>query len=282
MPTESSQGNDTLHQKAETEFQSLNTAGLGLVILELESELATAQSELAEYQSLLQDLPAIYEDKFRQHLRSTVQDIRQLLDERKVLREQVSTALANPPIPQRLAAAAEDVPSESYQGRSLEVFRQTFLSSLKLVPVLRNFLARLVSSGNRFSRPSKIVLISGGVLVGSILISKAFFVGTQQSLPVGSQALRKSLATPNSLALKLVARGGESWVSIENLSGRKLLDVILGDGETRLVDIGAGLRIRSGRPDLLYLGIGSSPLKQLGGISDLDWTEIRQPGLNTL
>lgn len=53
-----------------------------LVLPGLEAELSEARSELADYELLLQDLPAIYEDKFRQHLRSTAQNIRQLLDER--------------------------------------------------------------------------------------------------------------------------------------------------------------------------------------------------------
>jgi chromosome segregation ATPase len=66
------------------------TARLGA----LESQVAEAQAELEEYQRLLNELPEIYEEKFRQKLHSVAQEIRQLLNERKALQQQLGQALA--------------------------------------------------------------------------------------------------------------------------------------------------------------------------------------------
>ena len=60
----------------------------------LGSQVAQAQAELEEYQRLLNELPGIYEGKFRQKLRSVDQEIRQLLNERKALQQQLGQALA--------------------------------------------------------------------------------------------------------------------------------------------------------------------------------------------
>ena len=56
-------------------------------IAALEQHVAQAQVELEEYQRLLKELPGIYEGKFRQQLRAVIQEIRELLDERKGLQK---------------------------------------------------------------------------------------------------------------------------------------------------------------------------------------------------
>ena len=247
------------------------------VLLELEAELARARSELAHYESLLQDLPAIYEGKFRQHLRATAQNIRQLLDERKLLQEQVSIALANPPKLHSLSAVADDGPEGCHPRRDLAVHFPSFLPFLKLGIFFRSASKSFASLWARSSLPWKSIAVSGGALLGLAIISYSLFPASRLGPPDDSQKLGKSAVLPRASALTVVAKGGQSWILIEGDGGRLLHDVVLGDGETRTVNIGSGLRIRSGRPDLLYFGIGSEPLKRLGGVSDLDWTEIRQP-----
>lgn len=247
---------------------------------DLEVELDEARAELAQYQALLQELPSIYEDKFRQQVRSTAQNIRDLLDERKSLQEQVSRALAKPTEPQRLAAASEDQPVKPSPRRNGEVSLPSFLSVSKLLPSFRTPpLDRPISPSKHFPLSWGLAFVFGGVLVGTTFVAQSFFFKTQQqSSPVRIQKQEKPVVSPKAASsLKLVARGGKSWVLIESLGGRKLLDIILEDGEQRTVAIGSGLRIRSGRPDLLFLGIGPEPLKRLGGVSDIGWNEIRQP-----
>ena len=60
----------------------------------LERQLAESQAELDQYQGLLNELPGIYEDKFRQRVRTVAQDVRHLFDERNALQAQISRALA--------------------------------------------------------------------------------------------------------------------------------------------------------------------------------------------
>ena len=75
--------------------------------------------------------------------------------------------------------------------------------------------------------------------------------------------------------LILQARGGQVWVLVESLSGGKVYDAFLDKGESKVLPLGTGLRIRSGRADLLFVSIGSDSPRALGGVSDLDWVEFR-------
>lgn len=235
-----------------------------LVLPGLEAELSEARSELADYELLLQDLPAIYEDKFRQHLRSTAQNIRQLLDERKVLQERISLALTHSSRQQSFAAFADDLSQECRPSIDLST------------PTSGNSSNRFVSFLDHYSRTWKLLLVAGGALVGLVFVSYPLLTSFRLSPPEAAQKSNKRAVLPIAYPLTVVAKGGQSWILIESNSGLSMLDVVLDDGETRLINIGSGLRIRSGRPDLLYIGIGSEPLRQLGGVSDLDWTEIRQ------
>jgi hypothetical protein len=95
----------------------------------------------------------------------------------------------------------------------------------------------------------------------------------RRSATVGS-AQQSSLPKP-SAAVQLQARGGESWVLVEDLQGRRVFDAILQPGGSQSLSLGSGLRLRSGRPDLLFVSIGGAAPKPLGAVSDLDWVELR-------
>jgi hypothetical protein len=73
----------------------------------------------------------------------------------------------------------------------------------------------------------------------------------------------------------LEARGGESWVLVEDLQGRQVFDAILQPGVRQKLLLGAGLRLRSGRPDLLFVAVGDQASRPLGGVSDLQWVVVR-------
>ena len=90
---------------AEEPLQSLHA------IEDLERQLAEAQAELEKYQGLLNELPGIYEDEFRQKVRNLAEDLRHLLDERKALQEQVSRALVQSRAPEALLPSAAVAPA---------------------------------------------------------------------------------------------------------------------------------------------------------------------------
>ena len=69
--------------------------------------MAEAQAELEKYQCLLNELPGIYEEKFRLKVLDAAEDVRHLLDERSALQEQVSRVLMQPRMPEALPPAAE-------------------------------------------------------------------------------------------------------------------------------------------------------------------------------
>ena len=69
---------------------------------------------------------------------------------------------------------------------------------------------------------------------------------------------------------------GGSWgVQVERLRGGIVYDAILEPGQSKDLPLGSGLKIRSGRPDLLYVGAGMTPDERLGAVTDIAWFECR-------
>jgi hypothetical protein len=64
-------------------------------------------------------------------------------------------------------------------------------------------------------------------------------------------------------------------VLVEDLKGRQVFDAILQPGAPKRFPLGQGLRLRSGRPDLLFVAVGDAVPKPLGDVGDVDWVEIR-------
>ena len=235
-------------------------------IEELERQVAEAQAELEKYQCLLNELPGIYEEKFRQKVRSVAEDIRHLLDERKALQEQVSRVPMQPLVPEALPPAAE-VPLAPVRRRWTYLRLPRFQSPYTATP--------------SFGLPNGLKL---GVLVGAGVALVLLVLGlpcllNRRSLPLGGAPTvsngRKPSPLPAAASLRLEARGGQSWVLVERLGGGKVVDAILEPGQGKNLLLGSGLKIRSGRPDLLYVGVGMLPAERLGALNDLDWFEFR-------
>ena len=235
-------------------------------IEELERQVAEAQVELEKYQCLLNELPGIYEEKFSQKVRSAAEDIRHLLDERRALQEQVSRDLMQPRVPEALPPAAE----------------------VHLAPVRRRWsYLRLPRFQSPFTATSSFGLPNGlklGVLFGAgvalvLLVLGLPYLLNRRSLPLGGAPTMSNGSKPSPLpaatSLRLEARGGQSWVLVERLGGGIVYDAILEPGQSKDLPLGAGLKIRSGRPDLLYVGVGMTPAERLGAVNDIDWLEIR-------
>lgn len=225
----------------------------------LESQVAEVQAELEEYQRLLNELPGIYEGKFRQKLRSVAQEIRQLLDERKALQRQVGQALAETRQPNLLSAsgAAAEFPDhpKAQIWTKLHIPRSMFLPKLRLMG-----LCAAAALG----------------LVGVALVITSLFSSSPLA-PRGGASIRSSQspkAPTGSTTIQLQARGGESWVLVEDLKGRQVFGGILQPGAPKRFPLAQGLRLRSGRADLLFVVVGDAVPKPLGEIGDLDWVEI--------
>ncbi|MCP9879769.1 DUF4115 domain-containing protein [Cyanobium sp. A1C-AMD] len=135
---------------------------------------------------------------------------------------------------------------------------------------------------SRFKRPPKLRLIglctaAALVLVGAALVIPSLF-SDRSPASRGGASIRSSQppTAPNgSTSIQLQARGGESWVLVEDLKGRQVFDGILQPGAPKRFLLAQGLRLRSGRADLLFIAMGDAVPKPLGEVGDLDWVEIR-------
>jgi Domain of unknown function (DUF4115) len=227
----------------------------------LESQVAEAQAELEEYQRLLNELPEIYEGKFRQKLHSVAQEIRQLLNERKALQQQLSQALAETRQPKLLSASG--AASEVSDHPKAKIWTKVPIPRFKRLPKLR--LMGLCAA-------AALGLVGATIVIPSLFSSSALAPGGGAS--IGSS---QAPTAPNvSTAIQLQARGGESWVLVEDLKGRKVFDGILQPGAPKWFPLAQGLRLRSGRADLLFVVVGDAVPKPLGEVGDLDWVEIRR------
>lgn len=243
-------------------------------IAALEQQLAQAQAELEEYQRLLNELPGIYEGKFRQKVRTVAQEIRQLLDERKALQEQVAHALAQPSVPEALPPAspppsspppAPAAPPAPAVKTWADVRLPRFTPPSLTVPPFPALPSRRWLWGG----------VSGLVLLGVVAAGSWRLARRAPPQPTPTPGATRPVAVPAPLALQLQARGGESWVLVEDLKGRRVFDAILQPGARQTLPLGTGLRLRSGRPDLLFVAVGDRPPRPLGGVSDLQWVVMR-------
>lgn len=242
-----------------------------LSIEELQEKVHLAHAELKEYQRILNDLPAIYEEKFRQNLRSVAQDLRQLLDERKSLQVLVSNALVQ----------ARDSPQllVSDKGSSAET-RSRISPQIKLADELASF--RFQALFNLFGelngkRKALLFIVTGSAFLVATIIAGAHISGSRQieaiSKRVGSSSQSDEMLSK--VSLRLQAIGGQSWVLVEDLDGNIVLDTILEPGYSKFLSAKKGFRVRSGRPDLLMSEVDMTPPKWLGKISDVDWFYFR-------
>ena len=226
----------------------------------LEAQVAEAHAELEEYQRLLNELPEIYEGKFRQKLRSVAQEIRQLLDERKALQQQLGHALAETTQQKQLpvSGSAFEIPDQP----KAQIWTKLPIPRFKRLPNLRLL---------GFSASAALLLIGAALVIPSLFSSR-------ELAPRGGASIRSPQSPPvasTPTTIQLQARGGESWVLVEDLKGEQVFDVILQPGAPKRLPLGQGLRLRSGRADLLFVSVGNAAPKSLGGVGDLDWVEIR-------
>lgn len=245
---------------------------------ELERQVAEAQAELEQYQRLLNELPGIYEGKFRQKLRTVAQDVCHLLDERNDLQAQVSRALAQAQERQALPPAQEAElaqPAEAWSEVGSLRFRtpSTVVESVQAPRISWPTLPFPISRGRTWA-----LSLAGGFGIALLLIFGLQFQANRRTASrVGTVAPIERSRIPSSTAatLSLGARGGPSWVLVERLGGGIVYEAILESGQNKDLPLGSGLKIRSGRPDLLYVGVGTSPSKRLGAVNDIDWFEFR-------
>jgi len=75
---------------------------------------------------------------------------------------------------------------------------------------------------------------------------------------------------------------GSSWLEVQDLRSQAVLFIgVLEAGQSRTIRLRQGLRLRSGRPDLLTIRIDDGPLEPFGLSQGQDWRTVMPPVLRT-
>lgn len=223
----------------------------------LEAELAALEAELAQYQQITEEIPAIYEEKFRQQLQQLALELRRLIDERDALQQQIAALLP----------AAEAPPPAAIAPASTGAIQRTPAPSWRF------------SWPTRWPRrlPPSRWLWSGGAiaLAGTcaLVIWRRPLVPPPAPVPVPVARPQPPSPAP---ALSLRATGA-SWLEVQTLTGQRLAVLTLQAGQRLQVPLAAPVRLRSGRPDLLQVSLDGQRFQPLGDVADVSWHRFNPP-----
>lgn len=207
------------------------------------ARLKSAQYELADLESVVEELPSIMELKYRHALESIVLENRRLAVQHQQLRRQLL----------RLPRGSEPV--------------RRFSSPLRLVPM--------------GSIPGVFMLFLG------ILLSVVLLMAVRGRQAAADRLLKPPSSTSSSLQLRpseqkvsLILRAfGSSWIEVQDLQTREVLFIgELQAGEQRTIRMRQGLRIRSGRPDLLTVAIDGAAPTPFGDHLGQSWRTFKTAG----
>ncbi|MEB3200801.1 MAG: hypothetical protein VKK62_09780 [Synechococcaceae cyanobacterium] len=256
-----------------------------------QAELEATRRQIESYQSLLQDVPTIFERKFRERLQPILERNRQIAEEGQQLREQISRALPATPMAAAALPAAESEPvatatpsaplpaaGAQAEGRS-DAQRQQAGSGPLLRWVTGGLVAGLglglVLLAVQSRRPAA-VTVSGGNAVeasaGSPRQAAATTAGQAPRRSGTDTGTRRAPAAPlRHDELLITSRG--SWIELRDDRDRVLYVGIL-EGDKRFA-IGKRVRLSAGRPDLITWRIGTGAPRVLGSIEAVGWRELR-------
>ena len=260
------------------------------------AELEATRRQIEAYQALLQEVPTVFERKFRERMQAVLERNREIAAESQVLREQLAVALppatateapsqlpadspkfsnpsqrAHTPVRDRIAGWAKATGRPKAAGRPKAMENAPVEAACSVGPF--QGLKRL-SWPRRWPRP----LLWGAAGVATIGLSLLVLAPLSRQLPLTqlSKLLNLAPADPNALRpdqLEIISNG--SWVEVEEATGNQLYAGIL-EGERRFT-IGPGLRLNAGRPDLVRYRIGNRPAAPLGAIEDVGWRTLASP-----
>lgn len=181
-----------------------------------------------------------------------------------------------------LEGALEELPQilEDKFRQRLLALRQ-FNHQLQLEQAsLRN---QLMASQRAAGVPWRMVLVVALVCTG---LAGLGWNAARPRAPGSAAALRlpaaSRLAAPVSSSILQLQARGSSWVEVQDLRSQAVLFIgVLEAGQSRTIRLRQGLRLRSGRPDLLTLRIDDGPLEPFGLSQGQDWRTVMPPVLRT-
>lgn len=218
-------------------------------------QLSTLKAELKEYQHLIDEIPTLYEAKFRYRVHEVAQDIRRLMAERQSLQEQIHHCIQGQSVRPPLAAATKAKPRASRRA-------------LVALAAAKRWLRRLPRW--------QIALAAGvGALALAVPVGLGGWATSDRSAPEAPASASQPLPEV-SPQLRLRAKG-ELWLELRSLTNQPVLKTTLSPGQQTSIPLGAGLRIRSGRPHLLEVAIADQPFAPLAPANDFAWRTFAAP-----
>jgi len=213
-------------------------------------ELDVTKQQLSTYRELIEEVPALYERKFRERLQPILERNQQLIEEGRLLDQQVTSALppgGDAPVHGALPPTRDRQPEPPNARRSGKWW---FV----------------------FGSLAALLLLGGGLLLRTIRQPRpvqppGVASPPPKPRPVAPTAkVQRATPAPGELLLKT---SGISWLEVRTLSGSTLfLGTLQG---TRTFPLGQGLRISAGRPDLVTVQAHGEAAKILGGIREIGW-----------
>lgn len=220
-----------------------------------QEELDSARQQLSAYRELIEEVPKIYERKFRERLEPIQARNQELLEEGRVLEEQLASRLPPggvPPAPEALPPSRAQAPVQlPFHGA-----RWRWLA---------------------FGSLAAFLLLGGGLLYNQreprtaqappTRTSPRFANPPTQALPAKAAPInQRESPRPGELLLKT---RGLSWLEVRSLADTTLF---MGNLQgTKRFPLERGLRISAGRPDLVTVQRHGEPAKTLGGIREIGW-----------
>jgi len=235
---------------AESSASSENSAEL---LQGLEQELAAAHSQLEDYQRLIDEVPSLYETKFRHRLQDLTQDIHRLVEERHGLQELMRRSIPGQVMGAAPATSAIALPRRWGQAAVARARRR-----LRRLPRWQLALAAGVGA------------LALALPVGLVGFANRWRPASGPAPVSGQQAH----AEPPQLRLRAK---GEVWFELRSLSNQPVLEATLRPGQATAIPLGDGLRLRSGRPHLLEVAIGDQPFAPLAPARDSAWRTFLAP-----
>ncbi len=218
---------------------------------DLRQELETTRERIALYGRLIEDLPGIYEDKFRERVAPLLEQNRLLAAEGRKLREDVAR------LPGGTPSAATRAALPPAGGNRREPPRLATFPPVTL-------LLGLAAGG---------ALVLAGSLVMQVLrpsepppaaLTPPTAPQDRQG-PAEPEEVRQAVS-PDELLLSV---DGLSWVEVRTVDQER---IFVGDlrGDRRF-PLGRGLRVSAGRPDLVTVEASGLPARILGEIDEIGW-----------
>jgi hypothetical protein len=221
-----------------------------------DQQLLTLKAELEKYQDLIDEIPSLYEAKFRYRVQDVAQDIRRLMEERQSLQEQIHHCLEGQAAPAPLPTATNTRP-----GRR----------ALAALAAAKRWIRRL-------PRWQLALAAGAGVLALALPVGLHRWVRKGRPAPVAPAVSNPAQPASQPLPvdppqLRLRAKG-EVWLELRSLTNQPVLEATLRPDEHTSIPLGDGLRIRSGRPHLLEVAIADQPFAPLAPANDFAWRTI--------